>query len=237
MMFRKSLLLGLGLLAIGIAAGAHAQQRRPASREDLLDELTRHIQICAEIGDSQQRLSCYDKLQTQVGGVQAPPQPSPLAGNPAPNTPPPPAFSGAMGQQPLAPPPLNVPGGGVATLGQGQPAAPPPSDGMRPQPQVQRTGPRPIPYSSQPLPQVTLRAYDLTYGSSRYWQVTIAVTSNSARNLDTQVQCTFTNGGRSVGDAIFGPTSIAPGEQITSELIGPPTTTYVDSTNCRVLSP
>ena len=30
---------------------------------------------------------------------------------------------------------------------------------------------------------------------------------------------------------------IQPGEQISTELIGPPTTAYVDSTNCRVLSP
>jgi len=31
--------------------------------------------------------------------------------------------------------------------------------------------------------------------------------------------------------------SLAPGEQISTELIGPPTTAYVDSTNCKVLSP
>jgi hypothetical protein len=246
MMFRLSLLLGLGLLMAGTASTS-AQQRRPASREDLLDELTRHIQICAEINDTQQRLSCYDKLQTQVGGVQAPPpmppQPTPLANNPPTNAPPPPAFSGSMGGgsvsgQQLAPPPLNVPGGGVATLG-GQGSGPPPGadDGSRPQPQITRTGPRPVPYSSQPMPLVTLRAYDLTYGASRYWQVSIAVISNTSRNVDTQIQCTFTNGGRSVGDANFGPISIAPGEQITTQLTGPPTSTYVDSTNCRVLSP
>ena len=51
-------------------AWAHAQQRGQ-SRDDLLDALTRHIQICGEITDTQQRLSCYDRLQTQVGGVHA----------------------------------------------------------------------------------------------------------------------------------------------------------------------
>jgi hypothetical protein len=30
---------------------------------------------------------------------------------------------------------------------------------------------------------------------------------------------------------------MAAGEQITTELIGPPTTAFVDSTNCRVVSP
>ncbi len=264
MMLRKSLLLGLGLFLIaGLAAvGSQAQQRRPPSREDLLDELTRHIQICSEISDTQQRLSCYDKLQTHVGDVQpGPPQPTPLASNPRPSNPPPPypqaqptppSSGGAYTSQPLAPPPLNVPGGGVATLGPGGP--PPPTDqdrafdprgaaasqapsGPPPQPRVTRTGPRPVPYSAQPMPLVTLRAYNLTYGSSRYWQVTIAITSNTSRAVDTQVQCTFVNGGSTVSDANFGPVSIAPGEQITADLVGPPTSTYVDSTNCRVLSP
>ena len=53
-------LLVLPLAAAALAGTAEAQQRK---REDLLDALTRHIQICAEINDSQSRLSCYDKLQ------------------------------------------------------------------------------------------------------------------------------------------------------------------------------
>src|SRR5471032_201663 len=97
MMFKNSLLLGAAL--ISIASLADAQQRRAPSREDLLDALTRHIQICAEISDMQARLACYDKLQTQVGDVQpsgqpSGPQPTPLGANPPPSTfgsnPPPP---------------------------------------------------------------------------------------------------------------------------------------------------
>jgi len=102
---------------------------------------------------------------------------------------------------------------------------------------VRRTGPRPIPNFATPQPLVTLAANSLTYNDARYWQVTIIITSNTPRSLGTQVQCTFLNAGRKVDDAYFGPVSIAPGEQITTELIGPPTTAYVDSTNCRVLSP
>ena len=45
------------------------------------------------------------------------------------------------------------------------------------------------------------------------------------------------NAGRPVEDAYFGPVTIQPGEQISTELIGPPTTAYIDSTNCRVVSP
>jgi hypothetical protein len=114
----------------------------------------------------------------------------------------------------------------------------PPEGAMpKPQPMVRRTGPRAIPNFSSPQPLVTLAANNLTYGDARYWQVTISVTSNTPRTLTTQIQCTFLNGGRPVGDAYFGPTDIAAGEQISTELVGPPTTVFVDSTNCRVLSP
>ena len=66
---------------IALASTADAQQRRP-SREDLLDAVTRHIQICSEINDGAARLACYDKLQTQVGDVQAPaPSPSQALGS------------------------------------------------------------------------------------------------------------------------------------------------------------
>jgi hypothetical protein len=87
------------------------------------------------------------------------------------------------------------------------------------------------------MPLVSLAANNLTYGEARYWQVTISITSNTPRTLETQVRCTFMNAGRSVSEAFFGPTSIAPGEQITTELIGPPTTAFVDTTKCNVLSP
>src|SRR5207237_1110891 len=83
-MLRQSLLLGVAAAAFVGAGQAPAQTRGP-SRDDLLDALTRHIQICGEITDIQQRLSCYDRLQTQVGGVspQAQPTPTPLQAQPA----------------------------------------------------------------------------------------------------------------------------------------------------------
>jgi len=84
----------------------------------------------------------------------------------------------------------------------------------KPQPAVRRSGSRPVPNFSQPQPQVSLAANNLTYGDARYWQVTIVITSNTPRTLDTQVQCTFLNAGQPVGEAYFGPTSIAAGEQI-----------------------
>ena len=106
----------------------------------------------------------------------------------------------------------------------------------RPQPAVRRTGPRPVPNYPSSTPILSLQASNLTYGASRYWQVTVTVTSNVNRTIDTQVQCSFLNAGRSVGDANFGPIQLAPGEQASTDLIGPPTTAFVDSTSCRVVN-
>jgi hypothetical protein len=267
-MLRQSLLIGVAGMAF---AGASSAQQRGQSRDDLLDALTRHIQICGEMTETQARLSCYDRLQTQVGGVapQSQPTPTPLQAaqpTPTPLAPPPPPTTNigsgggsSISSAPLTPQPLGVPGGGVATLGAGSGAAnPPPSTGRdpdaafdprtagyrppenmgaRPQPQLRRTGPRQVPNFSTPQPLVTLGAANLTYGDSRYWQVTVTLTSNTRNPVNTQAECTFMNAGRPVSTDYLGPLMIQPGEQVTTELIGPPTTSYIDSTNCKVVSP
>ena len=251
-MLRQSVILGVATAMF--ASSGHAQTRGQ-SRDDLLDALTRHIQICGEMTSTQARLACYDRLQTQVGGVQG--NAPAAASTPAPPTS---ASTGSsINTTPLTPQPLGVPGGGVATLGGtqsppgplGQPQDPNaafdprtatqarPPEGLQPKPRpaIRRTGSRPIPYSATPQPLVVLGASNLTYGDSRYWQVSITLTSNTPRPLETQAQCTFMNAGRPVEDVYFGPVTIQPGEQISTELVGPPTTAYIDSTNCRVVSP
>ena len=254
-MLRQSLLLGVAGMALASASQA---QQRGQTRDDLLDALTRHIQICGEITDTQQRLSCYDRLQTQVGGVAAPaqPTPTPLQAQPASPTQPPTTMGSSINSAPLTPQPLGVPGGGVAALGGSGGAAPPTTQdpnaafdprstgyrppetpGPKPQPQMRRTGPRPVPNFATPQPLVTLGAANLTYGDSRYWQVTVTLTSNTTRGVNTQAECTFMNAGRPISTDYLGPVFIQPGEQITTELIGPPTTAYVDSTNCKLISP
>jgi len=269
-MLRQSLLIGVAVTAF--AGAGHAQQRR----DDLLDALTRHIQICGEMTETQARLSCYDRLQTQIGGVAPPagaatpaPTPTPLQAAPTPAPAPPQTLTptplqppaggssgGSINAQPLSPQPLGVPGGGVATLGGGgtQPAPaprdpdaafdprssgyrPPEVLGPKPTPSVRRTGPRAVPNFSTPQPLVVLGAANLTYGESRYWQVTVTLTSNTRNPVTTRAECTFMNAGQPVSTDYLGPITIQPGEQITSELIGPPTTAYIDSTNCKLLSP
>jgi hypothetical protein len=267
-MLRQSLLIGVAGMAF---AGASEAQQRGQSRDDLLDALTRHIQICGEMTETQSRLACYDRLQTQIGGVtpQTQPTPTPMQAQPAPTplAPPPPTTNigsgmgsggSSVSSAPLTPQPLGVPGGGVASLGSGGGASPPSAPtrdpdaafdprtagyrppenvGARPQPQVRRTGARPVPSFSTPQPLVTLGAANLTYGESRYWQVSVTLTSNTRNPVNTQAECTFMNAGRPVSTDYLGPLMIQPGEQITTELIGPPTTSYIDSTNCKVVSP
>ena len=270
MILRQSLLLGVATAAL---AGVGHAQTRGQSRDDLLDALTRHIQICAEIADTQQRLSCYDRLQNQVGGVSAPaPTPTPLQAAPAPSMQSPPLSTGSsissaplssqpLSPQPLSPPlspqPLGVPGGGVATLGGPAPplGAPPssqdpnaafdPSSSTFRVPEAigccSRRCAAPvrsrIRYSSTPQPLVTRAP------PTSPMAIHVPLVSHGDAHLQLaegpqhRMECTFMNAGRPVSTDYLGPVYIQPGEQITTELIGPPTTTYIDSTNCKVVSP
>jgi hypothetical protein len=105
----------------------------------------------------------------------------------------------------------------------------------KPQATVRRTGPKALPEVTQSKPRLSLQASDLTYNPAGYWQVTATLNSNTSRPIDARIQCLFVSAGRQVGNAEFGPTSVAPGEQISADLIGPPTTAHVDSTTCQLL--
>jgi hypothetical protein len=111
---------------------------------------------------------------------------------------------------------------------------PPPDEMTKPQPSVRRTGPRPLPAATQPMPRLSLQASDLTYNPAGYWQVTATLISNTSRGLDVRVRCSFESGGQSAGEAELGPTSVMPGEKVSADLIGPPTTVHVDSATCRL---
>ena len=119
--------------------------------------------------------------------------------------------------------------------GNATPTNQPPDGTIKPQLTVRRTGPRPLPKVTQPMPRFSLQASDLTYNPAGYWQVTVTLTSNTSRALGAQVQCSFLSAERSVREASFGPTAVAPGEQINADLVGPPMETHVDLTTCRVV--
>jgi len=136
------------------------------------------------------------------------------------------------------PPPVRQPTTSPAATYDSRNATPvyrPPDEMTKPQAAVRRTGPKPLPEVTQPMPRLSLQASDLTYNPAGYWQVTATLNSNTSRPLDARIQCSFVSAGRQVGNAEFGPTSVAPGEQISADLIGPPTTAHVDSTTCHLL--
>ena len=136
------------------------------------------------------------------------------------------------------PPPARQPTTSPAATQDSRNATPvyrPPDEMTKPQPTVRRTGPKPLPWVAQSTSRLTLQASDLTYNPAGYWQVTATLNSNTSRPLDARIQCSFVSAGRQVGNAEFGPTSVAPGEQISADLIGPPTTAHVDSTTCHLL--
>ena len=126
MTLRYPLLLATALGTLGSVA--HAQQ----SRDDLLDAMTRHIQICAEITDTAQRLACYDKVQNKVGDVQAPAparSPTPLghhavAASQIPRVAAAAGHAGSRSIPPLDPPPAYA---GGSQVGNPTPLDPPPS--------------------------------------------------------------------------------------------------------------
>ena len=63
------------------------------------------------------------------------------------------------------------------------------------------------------------------------------VTNNSAGDVNAQVGCTFTNGGRSVQETrVIVPTA-GPGQRLGMPVYGPRTDVFVDRVLCRVLTP
>lgn len=79
----------------------------------------------------------------------------------------------------------------------------------KPQPIVRRTGAKPLPKVTLPMPRLTL-----TYNPTGYWQATATLILNASRAFDARVKCSFRSSERSVGEAAFKPTTIAPGDQV-----------------------
>lgn len=236
----------IGLVAVVaaiLAATAASAQPRTNSREDVLDNLVRRMQICGETLDATRRLQCYDDIGRSMGSTPPAGTPRTELPNPAGNPPvigaPPGGVTGGVtggGDSSFNPTPYadrafnpNDPND-PRTAGAG-PYPPPP------QPPVRRTGPQPLSARPGVLPVVSLQTSQFGYNEQRYWQVSIDVANNIDRLIDSEIQCSFTNSGRPVKDSYFTATAIQPGEHVMTEVLGPPTATYVDGVICRVLSP
>jgi hypothetical protein len=238
--------------ALWLAIAPAQAQNRNTSREGVLDDLVRRLQICGETQDATRRLQCYDQIGRSMGYTPPPgtpradvgPQPiGPGAGSPPPYNPPP-----IVGGSNIAPPPGGSDEDSVNPTpyadraynpndpndrrGVGADPYPPP-----PQPQVRRTGPGPLPGGAGRLPVVSLQTSDFGYNEQRYWQVAVDLANNIGQVIDAEVQCTFTNANRPVKDAYFLASAMAPGEHVMTEVIGPPTNIFVDGVTCRVTRP
>jgi len=241
-------LVGLTLVAsVAMTASLAVAQPRPNSRESVLDDLVRRLQICGETPDATRRLQCYDQIGRSMGNNPPPGTPNAGPRADAPNLPNNPPLIGA----PPGVQPGTGPGSGDGSFnptpyadraynpndpndqrGAGADPYPPPQ-----QPQVRRTGPQPLSARPGVLPVVGLTTSQFGYNDQRYWQITIDVVNNIGRLIDSEIQCTFTNAGRPAKESYFVATAVQPGEHVTTEVLGPPTTTYVDGVTCRVLSP
>lgn len=95
-----------------------------------------------------------------------------------------------------------------------------------------------VPITAGPsVPIVSIDGPSLQAIPGDRWLTVLYVTNNSAAEANTQVGCTFTNGGRSVQETqVIVPTA-GPGERLGVPVYGPRTDIFVDRVLCRVLSP
>jgi hypothetical protein len=95
-----------------------------------------------------------------------------------------------------------------------------------------------VPITAGPtVPIATLESPSLQAIPKDRWVVPLYVTNNSGANVNAQVGCTFTNGGRAVQETrIIAPTA-GPGQRLAMAAYGPRVEIFVDRVLCRLLTP
>lgn len=95
-----------------------------------------------------------------------------------------------------------------------------------------------VPITAGPsVPVAVLESPSLQAVPGGRWVAPLYVTNNSAGDVNAQVGCTFTNGGRSVQEArVVVPTAHA-GQRLATVVYGPRTEVFVDRVLCRLLTP
>jgi hypothetical protein len=95
-----------------------------------------------------------------------------------------------------------------------------------------------VPITAGPtVPIVTLDGPTLKAMPGDRWLTVLYVTNNSGAAIDSQVGCTFTNGGRAVQEARVVVPTAGPGQRLGVPVYGPRTDVFVDRVLCRVLTP
>lgn len=94
-----------------------------------------------------------------------------------------------------------------------------------------------VPITAGPtVPVVTIDGPSLQAIPGDRWLTVLYVTNNSAAEVNSQVGCTFTNGGNSVQETRVIVPPAGPGERLGVPVYGPRTETFVDRVLCRVLT-
>jgi hypothetical protein len=95
-----------------------------------------------------------------------------------------------------------------------------------------------VPITAGPtVPLVALESPSLQAIPADRWVAPLYVTNNSGADVNVQVGCTFTNGGRSVQETRIVVPTAGPGQRLATVAYGPRTEIFVDRVLCRVLTP
>jgi hypothetical protein len=95
-----------------------------------------------------------------------------------------------------------------------------------------------VPITAGPtVPVIALDGPTLQAIPGDRWLTVLYITNNSGGPVDTQIGCTFTNGGRAVQEARVVVPTAGPGQRLGVPVHGPQTGVFVDRVLCRVLTP
>jgi len=87
------------------------------------------------------------------------------------------------------------------------------------------------------VPVLTIEGPTLQAIPGDRWMTVLYINNNSAAPIDSQIGCTFTNGGRTMQEARVVVPGIAAATRISVPVDGPRVDVFVDRVLCRVLTP
>jgi len=95
-----------------------------------------------------------------------------------------------------------------------------------------------IPVTAGPtVPVITIEGPTLRAIPGDRWTTGLYINNNSGAPVDTQVGCSFTNGGRTVQESRVVVPTAAAGTRLSVSVDGPRVDVFVDRVLCRVLTP